>query len=153
MSDEREKETKTKEIIHPMEDVFDIEPGTTLVEYEESLPTVLVVHEEYDNKDVEIEDQFQEVYQKAMDAFEEQSTEAELVDGKYKARNAEVAAQYLNTALHAVKEKSNVKQHKDKQVVAKEKAKTPGTVNQNLFVDRNDLLKALQAKDDKDETE
>ena len=119
----------------------------------EEIVGTLSEYEAAHNKDDEIEGQFQEVYEKAMDAFDEQSTEAELVDGKYKARNAEVAAQYLNTALHAVKEKSNVKQHKDKMVVAKEKAKTPGTVNQNLFVDRNDLLKALQAKDDKDETE
>jgi len=147
MSDE--KITKTKEVEHPLEGVLDITPGTTVVEYQESAPTDLVVHTDYDNKDAEIEDQFQEVYDKAMDAFDVQSDITDQVEGKFAARNAEVAVQFLNAALNAAKEKSGMKAHKDKLDVAKTRAGTPGTVNQNLIIDRNDLLRTLL--DQKDE--
>lgn len=150
MSDK--KITKEKLISHPMEDVLGIEPGSTLIEYEETPPTELVKIREYDAKDNEIEDQLQNVYDRAMDAFDEQSGEAELVDGKFKARNAEVAAQFLNTALAAVNAKSGMKKHKDKLEVAKTNAAKPGTVNNNLIVDRNDILRALQGIKEDDET-
>jgi len=142
MSDE--KVTKEKTIEHPMETVLDIPQGTTIVEYKESLPAELVKHQEYDEKDVEIEEQFQEVYSKAMDAFDDQQEVTETVEGKYVARNAEVAVQFLNAALNAAKEKSNLKMHKDKLGTATgENGKGPHTVNNNLIVDRNDLLKAV----------
>lgn len=133
-----------KQIEHPLEEVFDIEPGTTMVEYEEHVPTVLVEDEKYDDKDVEIEEQFQQVYDKAMDAFDAQQEITEQVEGKYAARNAEVAAVFLNTALHAAKEKSSQKQHKDKLEISKQNVGTPGTVNNNLIMDRNEAMKLLR---------
>lgn len=141
-----DKITKEKNVEHPLEGVFDIEPGTTIVEYRESLPTELVAHQEYDEKDQEIESQFQEVYDRAMNAFEVQTDIIDVVEGKFVARNAEVAVQFLNAALAAAKEKSALKQHKDKIDVAKTSAGTPNTVNQNLIVDRNEILKLLQGK-------
>ena len=146
-----DKITKTKTVEHPLEGFLDIEPGTTVVEYQESAPTELVLHTEYDDKDNEIEDQFQEVYDKAMDAFDAQSDITDQVEGKYAARNAEVAAQFLNTALNAAKEKSSMKAHKDKLDVAKVRAGAPGTVNQNLIMDRNDVLRALLGNNKDDE--
>lgn len=148
MSDEIEIKEKTIE--HPMEDVLDIESGSTIVEYKER-NTELVEIADYDEKDNEIENQFQEVYDVAMDAFDAQSEAAEVVDPKYSARNAEVAAQYLNAALNAVKEKSSMKQHKDK--IKKAEAGATGangngsTINtqNNIIVDRNDLLKQILA--------
>lgn len=142
---------KTKEVSHPLEGVFDIEEGTTLVEYEEPTSTELVKAEEYDDKDTEIDEQFQEVYDKAMDAFEQQADIVFDVEGKYAARNAEVGAIYLNTALNAAKEKSGQKQHKDKLEIAKQNVGKPGTVNNNLIVDRNDLIKMIQGQEEKDE--
>ena len=140
--------TETKEVTHPLEAAFNIEEGTTLVEYEEPEKTELVKHEEYDEKDIEIEDQFQEVYDRAMDAFEAQSDITEQVEGKYAARNAEVAAVFLNTALHAAKEKGGQKTGKDKLVIAKTNAaKTSGDVtNNNLIMDRNDILRMLEGE-------
>lgn len=137
---------------HPMEEVLDITPGTTMVEHVQR-STDLVEHQPYDGKDTEIEGQYQEIFDAAMDQFDTQSGEAELVEGKYKARNAEVAAQYLNTALAAVSGKADVKKHKDKISVATVKAGTPGTLNQNVIVaDRNDILKAFM-EGDADEAE
>jgi hypothetical protein len=134
---------------HPMEDILDIEEGTTMV------PAVkrsseLVVSGQYDNKDDEIDAQYQEVYDLSLEAFEQQSQEAELVEGKYKARNGEIAAQYLNIALNAAKEKGTLKGNKDKLSLAAEKVtKSGGTTNNNLIVgDRNDILKTLMGKDD-----
>lgn len=130
-------------IEHPMEDVLDIESGTTIVPRNERT-TELVEAEQYDEKDDEIEEQIQEVYNAAMDAFEVQMDEVETVEGKFKARNGEVAVQFLNAALAAAKEKSSLKQHKDKITVAQNKLTGPKTVNNNLIVaDRNELMKTL----------
>jgi len=136
-----EKTKKTVEVAtdHPMEGILNIEQGTTMIEQTQS-STQLVQHEDYDNKDVELEDQFQEVYDAAFDAFEAQNGEAELVEGKYKARNAEVAANFLTTALNAAKEKADMKKHKDKLSASSGGAQT---VNNNIIIDRNELLKAL----------
>ena len=77
----------------------------------------------------------QEVYDAAMGGFETQMDEAEIVEGKYKARNGEVAVQFLNAALNAAKEKSGLKQHKDKVT------KTPsGPVTNNVILTHEALL-------------
>ena len=148
MSDKTKIIEGEKPIHHPLEEVFEIEEGTTIVPHIER-STELVIHEEYDKKDTELEEQFQEVYDAALGAFEGQMDEAELVEGKYKARNGEVAVQFLNAALAAAREKAGMKKHKDKLAVDKSKAGTPKTLNQNLIVaDRNDLLKEIMGKED-----
>lgn len=150
MSHDKSHEIETA-IFHPLEDVLDIESGSTLMPQIERSSDI-VVSNEYDNKDNEIDGQFQEIYDAAMAAFETQVQEAELVEGKFKARNSEVAVQFLNTALAAAREKSGMKQHKDKVAVAQNKlVNKPSVVNNtqnNIYADRNELLKAL-SKDDK----
>jgi len=138
--------TKSKEveivINHPLEDVFDIEEGTTLVTRTEQT-TELVVADEYDGKDIEIEDQLQVIVDLALASYEDLSVEFETTEGKYKARIGEVANQTLTTALNAVKEKANMKLHKDKLEVSKGKSGAK-TINNNLIVaDRNEILKRL----------
>lgn len=138
---------KEKEVAvnHPLEQVFDIEQGTTL------MPTVvrtteIIAVETYDDKDNEIEGQFQEVYDAAMGAFETQFQEAELVEGKYKARSGEVAVQFLNTALQAAQSKSSLKQHKDKLTVDLNNKSAPKTVNNNLIVgSQAEILERLES--------
>lgn len=142
-----------------MEEVLDIEPGTTIVPTTEMVPTERTPCEEYDPKDDEIEEQFQEVYDVAMTAFETTSETVSSIEPKYRARNEEVAIQYLNTALAAARDKAALKQHKDKISITKFKAAGPKTVNNNLIVaDRNDMLKNLlkekyqQEEDDTEDT-
>ncbi len=53
---------------------------------------------------------------------------------------------YLKTALEAVREKSLLKQHKDKLTTAE---KSGGTTNNNLIVDRNEILRMLGKRDEK----
>lgn len=125
---------------HPLEQVFDIEENTTIVTRVEAVLTELVVADTYDEKDVEVEGQFQEVYSAAMAAFEATTNSIESMEPKYRARNEEVAVQYLNTALGAAREKALVKAHKDK--LSAVKAAAPSTVNNNFLVaDRNEILK------------
>lgn len=138
----------------PLEEVFNLEQHDVVEQQTGIIPyqprqTELVVHEQYDNKDTEVEHQFEEVYNKALDAYELQVADIEFVEGKYKARVGEVAAQFLNTALAAAREKRMLKEHKDKLNIEAMKASKPGTVNQNLIVaDRNEILKALMEQRD-----
>lgn len=109
----------TKQTGHPLEDIFDLPTGTTEVTVIQR-QTDLVTHAEFDKKDCEIEGQFQEVYDVAMSTFENQveMLERAETDPKYIARQMEVAAQFLNTALSAANAKASLKASKDKMLVA-----------------------------------
>jgi hypothetical protein len=137
--------TQQKLVDHPLEDIFDIESGTTMVEYKEVLPAEVVSMPTYDAKDDEIEVKLEEIYTVAMGQVSVISDELERVEGKFKARMGEVTATMLNVALGAVREKSVLKMHKDKLTPI------PGTAthttNNNLIVaDRNEILRALLDK-------
>lgn len=134
---------------HPLEEMLNIEEGTTMVPASKR-STDMVVKAEYDEKDDEIDEQFQEVYDLALDAFEAQSQEAELVEGKYKARNGEIAAQYLNTALAAAREKSDLKQGKDKLAIAANKI-IGNNINdgKKIVANFSEILKAIQNENEK----
>lgn len=142
MSEHRQEIEKA--IAHPIEDVLDIEPGTTLYPVVESQPTPVTVSQDYDDTDREITEQFQEVYDVAMDAYETQAADMQTIEPKYRARNQEVAVQYLNAALNAAKEKSTVKMFKDKLNVKAAKAGGVRIKDSNVIVaDRNDVLKEM----------
>lgn len=137
---------KTKAIEHPMEAVLDLDPGTTIVEYTEVLPAEVVKMPTYDEKDDEIENKLEEVYTTAMGTVSTVADEIERVEGKYKARIGEVTAAMLNVALGAVREKRELKKHKDQVTVDATQA-GPRTVNNNLVVaDRNEILRILGDK-------
>ena len=139
------KVVEKRKVEHPLEDVFDITPGTT------ELPVVAKTDntddikptETYDEKDDEIEKKLQSIADAAIDAYDAQvMIVEELEDPKFAARNMEVANQLLTTALAAVKERAEIKKHKDKLVATTKKG--PSTLNQNLIVgSRNEILKKL----------
>jgi len=142
---------KTEKIVdHPLEEIFGIEEGTT------SVPSVvrssdIIETPLYDRKDKEIDGQFQEIYDTALEAFEEQAEEAELVEGKYRARNHEIAAQYLTIALNAANSKGTHKVNRDKHKINELKlmqSKRGDTPPGGLSGSRNDVLKALQDMDE-----
>lgn len=131
-----------KVISHPCEDVFDIEPGTTTVTVPAPRQTQLVRAEYYDEKDVEIEEQYQEIYDKAMDAFDDIQSDMEGIEGKYKARNNEVGVAFLNAALAAAKEKARLKEHKDKNHGTPGTTPLGGTVNNTqINISTSELIK------------
>lgn len=138
--------TKEKNIEHPLEEVFNLEPASTVVEYKEILPEPPIQHVEYDQKDLAIESQLEEVYATAMSKVVMITDEMERVEGKYKARIGEVTASMLNVALGAIREKRELKQHKDKISTVELKNIKSVTNNNNVLVvsDRNELLRALK---------
>jgi len=138
--------TKEKTIDHPMEEVLDLDPGTTIVEYKEVIVEDPVEHVRYDEKDGEIETKIEEIYTGAMANVTTMSDQLERVEGKYKARMGEVSATMLSVALGAVREKRELKQHKDK-LSASQVAAAKTVTNNNLIVaDRNEILRVLADK-------
>jgi hypothetical protein len=135
--------TKEKAVEHPLEDIFDIESGTTIVEYNQILPAEVVPMPNYDQKDDEIEGKLEEIFTVALTNVAVISDEMEKVEGKYKARIGEVTATMLNVALGAVREKASMKQHKDKLTPGMPAAGSK-TVNNNIILaDRNELIKMM----------
>lgn len=78
-------------------------------------------------------EKIQNVYTSAMEVFRNQIELVQMIDPKYAARNAEVAAQFLKIALDAANAEAKSAQEPSAR-----------TVNNNLIVtDRNELLKQL----------
>lgn len=141
--------TEEKAIEHPLESIFDIESGTTMVEYREVLPEKPVEMPNYDQKDDEIEMKLEEIYGVAMGQVVLVADEMERVEGKYKARIGEVTATMLNVALGAVREKRQMKEHKDKLSPIRNTIGDNNTITNNNVVvaDRNELLRMFANKD------
>lgn len=137
MADKPESTMIEKLISHPLEKVFDIEEGSTAVVVPEPRETQLVEAPMYDRKDVEIEENFQEIYDKAMDAFDDMQAAIEGIEGKYKARASEVSIQMLNAALNAAKEKARLKEHKDN---LRLKSSGGGSVPPGSTINNNTLI-------------
>ena len=104
----------------------------------------MVVYEPYDEKEKEIEEQYQTIYNAAFAAFTDQVMSSQRGEnpGMY-GKNLEAAAKFLSTALDAVKEKSELKHKKDKMTT---KTVATNVTNNNLIMDREDLIKMLQGK-------
>lgn len=133
---------------HPLEQLFGIPSGTTVVTKNEAIPAELVDHADYDDKDAEIEAQLEQVYTVALNEYQNIADDAAQVEGRFRARHMEVAASFLNTALAAVRDKAKQKQEKDKLRSARP-SNTPQTVNNNLGVvvaDRNEIMQMIRSK-------
>lgn len=147
------RETITKQVEHPLEDIFELPSGSTELVVTQR-HTEVVPCEQFDTKDAEIEEQFQEVYDVAMSTFENtvDLIERSETDPKYVARQMEVAAQFLNTALAAAKEKASLKQGKDRINAATRTAaavaanKASGATAGPVVMDHATLLKLLKGE-------
>jgi len=147
---ERKVEVITEPTEHSFEKVLGVPSGTTEM-------TQIVVksktdpHELYDKKDDEIEEDFLNIYDKALEMFERLMIEIDDVDQSKRSRLAEVANQTLNTALTAAKERRGLKEHIDvlsqKERAISKKASSGKITNNNLFVGSHaQLLDALAGK-------
>lgn len=67
-----------------------------------------------DDEDTEIDKKIDEIYDAAIDAFKTQTAYTEIIEPRYAARNAEVAANYLNIALNAANSRAKVKTERKK---------------------------------------
>lgn len=156
---------------NPLEKVFDIEPGSTPVFNDihktaatqvndrasniidptsgevvarSSDPALAEIDKEERLEDLHIDGQLESVHTSALVAFEKSSRMADEVDPRFAARNAEVAAQYLNIALNAVNSRVDAKFKRQKIRQSAIKAGTPQTLNQTVIIaDRNDILREI----------
>jgi hypothetical protein len=157
---------------NPLEKIFNIEPGSTptfvdpvsivggMNEREVSLidptsgemierstsPEQIELEKEERLEDMHIDGQLECVHNTALIAFEKSSRMADEADPRFAARNAEVAAQYLNIALNAVNSRVDAKYKRNKVRMAAVKAGAPSAVTNNVFIgDRNQLLREIFA--------
>lgn len=140
-----------KELVdHPLEEFFNIEPSSTeVVKYQRK--TELTPYQEFDEKDTELEETYQEIYDAAMTGYDNLQEMIDTADTKFAARLGEVSVQHLNVALAAASKRANLKENKDKLIA---RAKTAGTKGGNttnnivLVEDRNELLRRLMSNSD-----
>jgi len=129
---------------HPLEEHFGIKKGSTEIVTVQRKTVDLVKPEQYDEKDVEIEKDYQEIADSALNIVELLKSQLATSEPKYMARLAEVIGQQLNTALSAVDKKAKMKSGKDNYLLRKEKATTPKNVNQTLIINREALLDMMK---------
>lgn len=132
---------------HPLEEFFNIEPASTeVIKYQRK--TELTVYGEFDEKDRELEDTYQEIYDAAMTGYDTLNEMIDTADTRVVARLAEVGVQHLNVALAAASKKTALKENKDK-LLARAKNAGPKTLNQTIVLsgDRNDILRQLSQTD------
>lgn len=108
----------TKKLTNPLDELFQTEqPVGEIAEYKQVTEGELAALQpapEKDDEDVEIDRKIDEVYTNAIDTFQQQMQYAEIVEPRYAARNAEVAANYLNIALNAAGMRAKVKGERKK---------------------------------------
>ena len=108
--------TPTK-YVNPLDNLFDIDPAgredhNTLAPVtagelaEMATPTAAP---EKDAEDIEVDKKIDQVYDAALETFQNQMAYTEIIEPRYAARNAEVAASYLNIALQAAATRARVK--------------------------------------------
>ncbi len=134
-----------KELVdHPLEEFFNIEPASTeVVKYQRK--TELTPYQDFDEKDTEIEETYQEIYDAAMTGYDNLQEMIDTADTKFAARLGEVSVQHLNVALAAASKRASLKENKDK-MTARAKAGPAGKTTNNIVLveDRNELLRRLR---------
>lgn len=110
------KPTSINPMMNPLDELFGTAP--TKVEDDEyeqvtegELAEMAEVPQppEKDEEDIEIDKKIDTVYDAALDAFNQQTAYTEIIEPRYAARNAEVAANYLNIALNAAATRGKMK--------------------------------------------
>lgn len=114
-------------ITNPLDDLFNIGP-TEIEEDDEyvamnegdleslrSNSTLQNIPSEKDEEDIQIDNNIDTIYDAAISAFTTQTEYTEIIEPRYAARNAEVAAGYLNIALAAMAQKAKIKGDRKKQ--------------------------------------
>ncbi len=140
---------------NPLDTLFDIEDsmttGVEIDDYEQassqeiaalqspnSSPAVV----EKDAEDVENDARFDEVYSTAIETFQNQMAYTEIIEPRYAARNAEVAATFLNLALQAASAKARVKTDRKRSTMFIPQAGGK-TVNNTIVASREEILRMI----------
>jgi hypothetical protein len=146
---------------HPLDETFGIQSADEIIEIENTAHGVVPAEDTYvtttaqainpqgyqdDDEDKQISAKIDDVYDKSLDAFNELTAYTQIIEPRYAARNAEVAAGYLKIALDAASTRAKVKGEKNKSA-AFIPFSNQNSGTQNIVVaDRNDLLKMMGNK-------
>jgi hypothetical protein len=144
---------------NPLDDLFNIDDemtsGVEIDEYQqitESEVTALAAPTQpaadvKDEDDIANDKKFDEVYDAAFGTFQNQMAYTEIVEPRYAARNAEVAASYLNIALQAAATKARVKADR-KRATAFIPHGNGKTVNNTIVATREEILRMISVDAD-----
>lgn len=146
---------------HPLDETFGIASASEIIDVENTAHGVVPAEDTYvtttaqainpqgyqdDEEDKKISAKIDDVYDKSLDAFNELTAYTQIIEPRYAARNAEVAAGYLKIALDAASTRAKVKSEKNKSA-AFIPFSNQNSGTQNIVVaDRNDLLKMMGNK-------
>lgn len=109
---------------NPLDNLFDIDPAgrnennalSPITQDEiDSMAAPVQATAEKDAEDIEVDKKIDEVYEMAKETFQNQMAYTEIIEPRYAARNAEVAASYLNIALQAAATRARVKGDRKRQ--------------------------------------
>lgn len=143
------------QIKNPLDDLFDIDDemtsGTEIDDYDQAPQSALVPPNtavaEKDEEDIENDKRFDEVYTAAIDTFNNQMAYTEIIEPRYAARNAEVAANFLNLALQAANSKARNKMDRKRAT-----AFIPGmggkVTNNTIVASREEILRMISVDAD-----
>ena len=97
---------------------------------------------EKDEEDIAIDGKIDTVYDAALAAFNQQTQYCEVIEPRYAARNAEVAAGYLSIALNAATVRARVKGDRKKQAQFVPFA-NGNKANGNVVASREDIMRLI----------
>ena len=114
------KQKSDNPILNPLDELFNTEreqeeDDQQLAEYDEVTEGELAEMvappepEQKDEDDKLIDSRLDQIYDAAIDTFQQQTEYTQIIEPRYAARNAEVAAGFLTIALNAVATKAKVK--------------------------------------------
>lgn len=139
-------------IKNPLDDLFDIADEeiadhNEITEYDQVLASDVIAAQQEpqkDQEDIENDARFDEVYTAAKEAFDNQMAYTEIIEPRYAARNAEVAANFLNLALQAAATKARVKTDRKRATAFIPGANGASKVTNNTIVaSREEILRMI----------
>lgn len=96
-----------------------------------------------DSEDIETDNQISEIYNLAVEAYHNQTAMVEIIDPKFAARNAEVAANYLNIALNAATSKAKIKNDRKRVGQFNPAIAANKTTNNVIVASQEDILRMI----------
>lgn len=140
----------------PLNNLFDVLPGDEdeINDYDQVDASELVpvqteqVPDVLDADDIEVNQKIDQVYDMAVDAYKNQTEMIEMLEPRYAARNAEVAANYLNIALSAATARGKLKIDRKKSTMFIPHGNGKVT-NNTIVASRSEILRMINVDGEK----
>jgi len=136
----------TPKFTNPLDELFGTDAAEgELAEYETAQVPAVAAPVELDEDDIQTNKRFDEVYDQALGTFQNQMAYTEIIEPRYAARNAEVAATYLNIALQTAATKAKIKTDRKRTA-----GFTPGgkVTNNTIVATREEIMRMISVDAD-----